>query len=575
MSILTPRERFDDLVAELGGSDTPVVEMGIPVRDGIELAADVYLPASAERPAPAIVQSTPYDKSNQSWFVPEARFFQANGYAYVIHDSRGRGKSEGDWLAFVNDGPDGHDVIEWVAAQDWCTGRVGTTGISYDGWTQWAIANERPAHLTCMVSTAAAGRFMEEIPYSFGIFQLYFVWWLRGVRRRIMQPYGGGVLEEIDWEEVFRRLPVGSLEDFIQPTGSSWKDWMEHDALDDYWRAIRFDNEGYAAMNAPCLHVNGWFDIEDLQGGLHHYTGMMEKSTVADQQYLIVGPWSHVNTRFPHRSYGGLDFGDDAAIEMEEIHLRWFDHWLRQQDNGMHAEPRARLFETGTNRWLEGSRYPRPTTEACLFLRSDGEDGTLSSRPPDDDPARSFVYDPNDPVPTLMDVRKYPLEDYPLDQTPLEARPDVLCYTSAALEEEISISGWPRMQLHASSHADDTDWHVKLTDVFPDGRSMRVASGCLRGACWESLSEPKPLVPGTVYRFPIELNPVQHAFVPGHRIRVTVTSSDFPWFARSMNRFGPIATVADPRPARNTVVHSSEHPSCIRLPLERGSTDSL
>jgi uncharacterized protein len=570
----TPRERFDALVAKLGATETPVFEVGIPVRDGIELAADVYLPAPAERPAPAIVQSTPYDKSNESWFAPEARFYQARGYAYVIHDSRGRGKSEGEWRAFVNDGPDGHDVIEWVASQEWCTGRVGTTGISYDGWTQWAIANEQPAHLTCMISTAAAGRWMQEIPYSFGVFQLYFVWWLRGVRRRITQAYGGGPFEEVDWDSVFRQLPVGAMAEFIQPTGSSWQDWMRHDRLDEYWEAIRFD-QTYADMNVPCLHVNGWFDIEDLQGGMHHYMGMVGASRAAAEQFLIVGPWSHVNTRFPHRSYGGLDFGEAAALEVEEIHLRWFDHWLKELDNGIPTEPRARLFETGTNRWLEGSAYPRSTSEGTLFLEWDGATGSLSSRPPEDESKRSFVYDPDDPVPTLIDVRNYPLEDYPLDQAPLEARPDVLSYTSAELHEEIAVSGWPRLELYAATDGDDTDWHVKITDVFPDGRSMRVASGCLRGSHCESLSEPKPLTPDVVYRFPIELNPVQHAFLPGHRIRVTVTSSDFPWFARSLNRFGPISTLDDPRPARNTVMHSPERRTCIHLPIDHGSVDAL
>src|SRR5438128_2356242 len=165
----TPRQRFEDLVVRAAADPTPVFEVGIPMRDGVELAADIYLPVESARPAPAIVQSTPYDKSNPLLFLSEARFFQNQGYAFVIHDVRGRGKSEGEWRAWVNDGRDGHDVVEWVAAQTWCNGNVGTTGISYMGWTQWATAAERPSHLKCMVSTSAAGRWQQEIPYTSGV----------------------------------------------------------------------------------------------------------------------------------------------------------------------------------------------------------------------------------------------------------------------------------------------------------------------------------------------------------------------------------------------------------------------
>lgn len=322
----TPRERFLDYATQLAGDqDMPRYEMGIPMRDGVELAADVYFPSKEDLPAPAIVQSTPYDKANAAFFDLESRMYQERGYVYIVHDVRGRGKSEGEWRGFVNDGPDTHDVIEWAAAQEWCTGKVGTTGLSYMGWTQWAAAAEKPEHLAAMVSTSAAGRWQQEIPYTSGVLQLYFGWWVYMVRRRIIESYGVTVN---DWDEVLRRLPIEAIGEFIDPAGQTWRDIMDHDTLDDFWKALRYDDR-YHEFDVPCLHVTGWYDLEDLLGAFHHYEHMIEHSPARDSQRLIAGPWSHSGSRFPHDHYLDIDFGKDAALDMDEEHLRWFDYWLK------------------------------------------------------------------------------------------------------------------------------------------------------------------------------------------------------------------------------------------------------
>jgi putative CocE/NonD family hydrolase len=255
------------------------------MRDGIELAADIYLPDEKLLPVAAIVTLTPYDKRRAS-ISAEAQLYRERRYAFVSADVRGRGKSEGAWRAFVHDGRDGYDAIEWVAAQPWCDGNVGTTGLSYMGWTQWAAAAECPPHLKCMVSSSAAGRWQQEIPYTNGCFQLYFGWWVYRVRRRILEVDG---VNQIDWDEVLRRLPIDAIGDFINPSGQTWRDLMDHDTLDDFWRAIRFDDR-YQDIDVPCLHVTGWHDLEDLLGAVHHYEGMMASSPARDQQRLIVGP---------------------------------------------------------------------------------------------------------------------------------------------------------------------------------------------------------------------------------------------------------------------------------------------
>jgi putative CocE/NonD family hydrolase len=557
------RTLWDKFVERATTADPyPVYEIGIPMRDGVELAATVCLPHRSERPAPAIVTITPYDKSRSIGPGTEAEFFQRHGYAFVVVDCRGRGKSEGEWRAFFNDPDDGHDAIEWVAQQPWCTGKVGSTGLSYSGWTQWAAASRRPAHLTCMISSSAAGRWQQEIPYTNGSFQLFFGWWVNAVRRRIIERGG---LAEIDWDAILRTLPLDALGDFIDPSGETWRDLMDHDTLDDLWRSIRFDDH-YDQIDYPCLHVTGWYDLEDLTGAFHHYEQMMAQSPAAKTQRLIVGPWSHVMTRYPHHTYGGVAFGAAAAPDMNHVHLRWFEYWLKGVQNGVLDEEPVQVFEPGSNRWIDAERWPLATYELPLDLTFDGANGRLQrgSGAATSSP-RSYRYDPRDPAPTQIDVKRYPIENPPLDQRAVEVRDDVLIWTSDPISQECAISGWPALELLISSDCDDTEFHVKITDVGPDGASLKVAQGCLRASYRDSLEHPRPLVPSELTPLRVELWPIQHAFQPGHQIRVSVTSADFPWFARNLNQFGPLKSQSDPKVAINTI-----HGGRLVLPVSRG-----
>ncbi len=565
-NLTTPRDRSNEAVAKRTDPTKPVAEIGIPMRDGIELAADVYFPPESALPAPVIVTMSPYDKGRGSQ-VDEARFYQENGYIFVVVDCRGRGKSEGEWRAFVNDGRDGHDAVEWAARQSWSTGKVGTTGLSYMGWVQWATAAELPEHLVTMVSTSAAGRWMREIPYTDGCFQLYFGWWVYMVRRRIIEAYGRA---HQDWDHILRMLPLEKIGEFINPTGETWRDLMDHDTLDDFWKAMRFDDR-YAELDYPCLHVTGWYDLEDLLGAFHHYEGMIAKSPAKGSQFLIAGPWSHGGARTTHHSYGDVYLGEAAAVDMDQVHLRWFDYWLKGIENGVLAEPKVKLWRGGINDWTHADHWPLAESEESLFLRFDGESAELdelSCEAPEE--RQTYRYDPADPAPTRIDIRSYTMDDAPIVMNEVEDRADVLVYTSAPLVRELEISGWPHLELFAASDCDDTEWHVKLTDVDPDGRSIKVCQGCLRASYRDSLEHPTPLVSDDIHCFDIELWPVHHVFLPGHRIRVTITSSDFPWFARSLNTFGPLRDQAEPRIATNTVYHGSPHASRIKLPVRQG-----
>ncbi len=555
----TPRERLNALMTERH----PSVEVEVPMRDGVVLAADVYLPdgAGADAPVPAVVLGTPYDKASPM-HASEALLYQRHGYAYVSFDVRGRGKSEGAWRAFVNDGRDGYDVVEWVAAQPWCDGNVGTTGLSYSGWNQWATARECPPHLRAMISSAAAGRWQQEIPYTFGVFQLYFAYWVYATRRRIMADG-----DRVDWNRTLRVLPVTDLMDSLEAVGETWPDMRDHDTLDAFWQGLRIDPY-YHQIDVPVLHVNGWHDLEDLLGGMAHYEGMLARSPARARQQLIVGPWPHVGTRWPQRVYGGVDFGPEAALDMDAVHVRFFDHWLKGVDNGAERDPALRLFEMGTNAWRDVDAWPE-TRGVDLFLHAEGS-ALSGDAPTRDEGALSYRYDPTDPVTTPMDFARLSFDEPPLDQAYIERRDDALVYTSAPLSRELVVTGWPHLEMFATTDGDDTDWHVRLTDVGPDGRSLRVTAGCLRAACRESLSEPSPVVPGEVTRYDIELGPTNHAFLPGHRIRLIVTSSDFPWFARSLNRFGKVVELSEPRVATNAAHSSPAFPSRLRLPVLRG-----
>jgi putative CocE/NonD family hydrolase len=521
------------------------------MRDGVELAADVDLPAAAQLPAPAIVVGTPYDKSSP--FGGEGTPYRDAGYVVVTYDVRGRGKSEGVWRAHVHDGPDGHDVVEWCAAQEWCDGAVGVSGISYMGWVAWATIKERPPHLRAAVSTSAAGRWMQEIPYTHGCYWLYFVYWFAYVRRRIMDT-------SRDVGKLLDVLPVDAIKDGLSPAGPGWDDFLEHDTLDEFWRSLRWD--GAYDFDVPCLHVTGWHDREDIQGAFHHYEQMMSTSPARERQWLLVGPWSHASSRWPSDVYKGVQ-APGGGLDMTAIHVRFFDRFLRQKANGLDDEPRIWLYDPGTNAWRTPRAWNRATGEVTLFVNADA---ALTNEPGQSGEDR-YQYDPLDAPGVRFDVRA-PLWEPPLDLAELESQAGVLKWTSDPLDQDVLVHGWVTVDLWAATDGDDTDWHVKLADVDETGLSLCVGWGCLRASHGKDLSRPEPVKSGEVIQYRIELTPTFHTFRKGHHMRMVLASAEYPWFARNLNRFGPIRSQNDPRVATNTVHYGRTTPSCVRLPVQ-------
>jgi hypothetical protein len=543
--------------AEARAAALCVHEVGIPTRDGIELAADVYLPVSDQSPCAAVVFGTPYDKGDEVFTAPEAQIYRDAGYAAVVFDIRGRGKSEGVWHGnSLFDAYDGHDVVEWVGRQDWCTGDVGISGLSYGGWLVWATISQQPQHLRAAVSTSAVGRYMQEIPYIGGCFQLSCAAWLASVRRRIADR------SPEDIPSLLQTLPIQDIGASIESASQIWEQYMQHDTLDEFWRRLRWDGE-YGRFDVPCLHVTGWHDREDLHGAFHHYEHMVEHSPARDRQWLIVGPWSHLSTRWPSAECGGICYGQEAALDMHAIHLRFFDRFLRGRENGFEEEPRVRLFDTGTRGWRIRPRWQQTCAKARRFYLA--PDGRLEGQP-EGTGSDAYVYDPARPSGISFDVTQ--IWEPPLDLGSFAAHPGVLAWRSDVLTTLLSAHGWPSATLFAATDCEDTDWHVKLADLTPAGELLTVAWGCLRAAHAEDLGTRQAVNSGEVCRYEIELSPVFHTFLPGHRIVLLVASADWPWFARNLNQRGPIAGQREIRIATNTIHHGCVRPSCVTLGID-------
>lgn len=549
------------------------------MRDGTVLRADVYLPKDGG-PFPALLERTPYSKDNS----PECQvgappFFASHGYAVVVQDVRGRFASEGRFVPFDDDGwgpnRDGYDTVEWIAAQPWCDGNVGTIGGSYAGATQYRLAPTRPPHLRAMYVRESSADYWAEWVYHGGAFELAFMlewtvkWTYNNLARLAPDPEERarrkGVLEKAlgELESWQRHLPLHP-NPLVEGLDDWFNEFLAHPADGPFWWRWNIAHR-HADIDTPVVHLGGWFDIF-LAGTLKNYVGLRAKArsqAARDAQRLIVGPWVHGPLNMAKRVQGEVDFGADAVWDYNARRLPWFDHWLRGIRTGISEEPRVQLFVMGENRWRAADEYPLPGTRYTPWYLRDG--GALArDAPTGAERADGYRYDPDDPVPTLGGATlNIPGGAY--DQRPIEGR--CLTYTSAPLPRDLTIVGDVRCVLHALSSAPDTDFVVRLTDVHPDGFSRLLCDGILRARYRESTTDPTPLVPNQAYELTVDLWATANTFRRGHRIRVAVTSSSFPRFDRNLNTGGPVAAEARGQVALNTIFHDAMRPSRIMLPV--------
>ena len=558
-------------------------DLKCPMRDGTELSTDVYLPAE-EGSYPALMIRTPYDNISEGDIERTGHIYWAQrGYVMVTQDTRGRFDSPGEWYPFVNEANDGHDAIEWVAQQPWCNGKVGIVGSSYRGLTQWQAAQGGSSSLMAAVPKVAYSNTYHNWVYTGGALQLAFdLSWAIMVATGTMQPHYLSLPAEFHLSTLFWHLPLATSDEAAGRTIRHWKDWISHPTYGDYWKGFSPVADHYPEIEVPAYSMAGWFDVF-LQGSLNNFMGMtgQGKTEAARRaQKIIVGPWIHnLGALGTESKTGDVDFGANALIDLRGEETRWFDHWLKGVDNGITDEPRVKVFVMGANRWREADDWPIPGTRFTpYYLHSEGKsnslfgDGSLDTSSPDQETPDQYTYDPEHPVITLggstcCAESSNPVTMGPRDQRPNEYRPDVLVYTSPPLENDIEVTGPVKAVLYAASSARDTDFTAKLVDVFPSGFAMNVAQGIIRARYRDSWEEPELLEPGKVFQFTIDLWSTSNSFQKGHRIRLEITSSNFPQFDRNPNTGHPFGQDAELQKAQQTVYHDKEHPSHILLPV--------
>ncbi len=542
-----------------------------PMRDGVELSGDVWMPAEGG-PFPTIIIRTPYLKTmaiGDFTLAGWATYFAERGYAVVMQDVRGRGDSDGDFDFFFQEGEDGYDTIEWMAAQPWSNGDVCTAGVSYLGTDQWLAAREHPPSLKCMVATAAAGRWMHELPYYGGAWMMSWALdWINGISGRNMQTANA---VGIDMDSVYWHRPLLTQDDAMGRDMPLFNDFLENSTMNEYWERLHFTDEDFRGLDLPVLHVTGWFD-GDQPGAMFYWDGMMAHSPAADRQYFLSGPWGHAETFVGGTlEVGDMTFKPESIVDNKAEHLAFFDHFLKGSADS-YDQPRARVYVMGAEEWREFDRYPPADAQPTdLFLSSGGRansiagDGALAwSAPEGDTPPDRFTFDPQRPVPDAVGVM--PLGE---DRTPLQRRDDVLVYTSEVIDEAVEIVGKVVIEFHAATDARDTDFVATIMDVYPDGRAVKLGpiTGVVRARYRNGFDREELLTPGEVARYEIDLGHIAHSFEPGHRIRIDMTSSAYPHVAPNQNTGNPVATDTEWNTARQIIHHSREYPSRIILPV--------
>ncbi|MEK7405870.1 MAG: CocE/NonD family hydrolase, partial [Acidobacteriota bacterium] len=518
------------LVATLGAAQPPfdshaVSTVMVAMRDGVRLATDVYRPAHAGQPAggkfPALVYRTPYDKSGQS---KDGAFFAQRGYVVVVQDCRGRFASEGDFYAFINEGQDGYDAIEWVAAQPWSDGKVGTIGGSYLAWDQYHAAMYRPPHLAAMFALVGGANFYQEYAYPGGAPNLGWPMWLLNSAATSQQaardPAAAAALQEIrkkvaPWlalhprqrQEAFRLLPAHL---------KMYQDFYDHPVFDASWRQRGFYTAGYhrEMKDVPILFMSGWYDYFG-EGVLDNFMALARIQKTPKK--LVMGPWPH---GVGASECGDVSFGAAAAVNQRELALDWFDHWLKGQPLRLVSPEPVRIFRMGGGdgsrgqggrfhhggEWRSSAAWPPPETRPSNYYLHPG--GTLSASPPPRAKPSSFVFDPDNPVPTIggryggcaQNQVCSPKITGCADSSPLTERPDVLSFSTAPLERPLEVTGKIRATLWISSDAPDTDYTAKLVDVHPDGYALILTDRQIRTRYRNGFEKPELMKPGRVYK---------------------------------------------------------------------------
>ena len=560
------------------------------MRDGVTLRADIYRPKEDGK-FPVLLVRTPYDKQWISGFGYKAA---ARGYVVIAQDVRGRFESEGDWYTFKHESEDGYDSVEWAAALPFSNGKVGMFGGSYVGATQFLAALAKPPHLAGICPNVTASNYHDGWTYQGGAFEQWFnESWATGLaentmRRRAEKNYNplGGM----------KLLPLVAYPLLEAPSSEGiapyFTDWLAHPSFDDYWKHLSIEDH-YAQIQVPVYNLGAWYDIF-LGGTLKNYVRLKtEAGTDAARkgQRLLVYVGGHAGGS-DSRKVGAVDFGEKLPIDEDAMVLRWYDWLLKGEANGVEKEKPVKIFVMGKNEWREEDDWPLARAKNTrYYLHSMGAanglaqgatpagspagsgqagGGSLSTLAPAEEKPDQYIYDPSDPTPTIggpLCCGALPTGIGPEDQRPVEVRADVLLYTTPAFAKDTEVTGAVSLDLYVSSSVVDTDFTGMLVDVWPNGFAQNLTSGILRLRYRNSQEKPELANPGETYHITVDLWATSNVFLAGHKLRLEVSSSNFPRFDRNLNTGEEQAGATRMVKATNVIYHDKAHPSALIVPL--------
>jgi len=540
--------------------------VAIPMRDGVELYANIYKPKAAGK-FPVILTRLPYGKDEFYCNMPPiGKYWAKKGYIFVAQDVRGKWSSEGEWSPRVNEADDGYDTLEWIAKQPWCDGNIGMFGASYYGSTQWAVAPLNHPNLKCIAPGTIATDTYGWV-YCNGAFRLQTAgtWEISMNGKKSKNPFRLN-----PWH-----LPLMSMDDEAGIPCEYYKDLIRHPSRDSFWDRITVIKR-YNQIKIPVLHWGGWYD-NFVKFTIDDWLGVKENSESAiarKNQWLVIGPIDHEYTTESTNRIGKMDIGEKGCNWMDDLHQQFYDYWLKGIDNGLANTPRVKIFVLSDNDWRYENEWPLARTKYTkYYLHSKGSantlkgNGWLDTNEPKDEPSDSYVYDPDDPITISLETDQFELAMYLKDRIEVENRRDVLVYSTPKLEEDIEITGPIKVTLYAASSARDTDFTATLVDVFPDGYAHMIQEGIVRARYRNSDRNPSLIEPGKIYEYTIDLWATSHVVKKDHKIRVEISSSNFSRFDRNPNTGNEFGMDAETVEATQTIYHDKQRPSHITLPI--------
>ena len=549
----------------------------IPMRDGVHLNATLYRPHEQKDPLPAIFELTPYISDS---YHARAYYFAQHGYVFAIVDVRGRGNSEGKFNPFFQEPQDGHDIVEWLARQPWCNGKVTMWGGSYAGFDQWLTLREAPEHLATIVPVASAHAGVD-FPMFKNIFYSYDMQWL---------TYTSGVTgndnlfgESSFWIDKFREMYLQhrlykELDQIVGNPSPVFQQWVSHPVVDSYWQSLSISPEQYRAIHIPILTITGSYD-GDQAGAFTYYRNHMKFGTdsAKAQHYLIIGPWDHAGTRTPKKEVGGLTFGDASLLDMNKLHTDWYDWTLKNGSKPEFLKKRVAYYVMAADEWKYADSLESIShATRILYLDSDQghandavNSGRLAEAKPGNSQTDRYVYDPLDTRPA--DLEKEEIKNFLTDQRyALNLFGDGVVYHSEPFAQDTEISGFVKLTVWMAMDVPDSDFGASLYEILPDGNSVELTSDNLRARYRESPSQEKLIKAGEVNAYTFDgFTFFSRRIAKGSRLRLVLSSPNTIYLEKNYNSGGVVAeeTAKDAKTAHISVYHDAAHPSRLELPI--------